>query len=103
MTTQTFLAPSPQKWEDIEMSDTYKVQVGDKGRVVIPSEIRARHNWEPGTELILVESEDGVRITTQKEGLAKLRGILKGTGYSVDLFISEKRAEARLEDESLGL
>jgi AbrB family looped-hinge helix DNA binding protein len=103
MTIQQFLADVPSKWEDSSMSDTFKLTVGDKGRVVIPAEIRSRHNWEQGTELILIESDSGVSLTTKAESLKKLRGILTGNGYSVDQFIAEKREESRLEDEKLGM
>jgi AbrB family looped-hinge helix DNA binding protein len=85
------------------MSDTFRLLVGEKGRVVIPAEIRARHNWEQGTELILVESDAGITISTRNESLKKLRGILSETGYSVDQFIAEKREQARREDEGLGM
>lgn len=37
-----------------------KTTVSTKGQVVIPSGIRQRHGWDPGTTLELDELEDGV-------------------------------------------
>lgn len=39
------------------MSSTHLVRVGDKGRTVVPSEVRERFGWTEGTTLIAVESE----------------------------------------------
>ncbi len=37
-----------------------KTTISTKGQVVIPSGIRQRHGWDPGTALELEELEDGV-------------------------------------------
>lgn len=83
------------------MSDTFKIIVGEKGRVVIPAEIRTRHNWELGSELILIESENGIIVTTQRESINKLRGILRGSGFTVDQYLEEKRVMAQREDSAM--
>ena len=40
----------------------HRTKLSTKGQVVVPKEIRARRNWEPGTELILEEIDDGVLL-----------------------------------------
>lgn len=84
------------------MSDTNKVVVGEKGRVVIPAPIREQFGWAPGTELVVVETEHGIELTTAQQLLKSLRASFKGR-YSVDEFLTEKHEEARREDELLGL
>ena len=34
------------------------------GRAVIPKEVRQRHGWTPGTTLILLDDEHGLRLET---------------------------------------
>ena len=34
------------------------LRLSTKGQIVIPKEIRSRHQWEPGTELILEDHGD---------------------------------------------
>ena len=34
---------------------SYSLTVGDKGRLVIPAELRAAHGWEAGTAVIAVD------------------------------------------------
>lgn len=101
METSHLLAHEHFMWENSFMSDTFKLQVGEKGRVVIPSEIRSRHNWEQGTELLLLDTDRGVTITTADDVLDALTGSLKGTG-SVAEFLAERRTAAEDENRNMG-
>ena len=76
------------------MSDTYVLNLGERGRVVIPAEIRARHNWKQGTELIALETEHGVQLLPRDALLDGLQGSMVGLG-TVDEFLAERRREAR--------
>ena len=78
------------------MSDTFRVQVGEKGRVVIPAEIRARHRWSQGTALVAIDTEHGVQLMAQEDLLSALRGSMQGKG-SVAEFLAERRAAAASE------
>ena len=78
------------------MSDTYVLNLGERGRVVIPAEIRARHNWTHGTELIALETEHGVQLLPRDALLDGLQGSMAGLG-TVDEFLAERRREARSE------
>jgi AbrB family looped-hinge helix DNA binding protein len=40
----------------------HRTRLSTKGQVVVPKEIRERRNWEPGAELIVEETEDGVML-----------------------------------------
>ena len=81
-------------WDTCEMSDTYVLNLGERGRVVIPAEIRARHNWKQGTELIALETEHGVQLLPREALLDGLQGSMAGLG-TVDEFLAERRREAR--------
>jgi AbrB family looped-hinge helix DNA binding protein len=81
-------------WETYEMSDTYVLNQGERGRVVIPAEIRARHNWKQGTELIALETAHGVQLLPRDALLDGLQGSMSGLG-TVDEFLAERRHEAR--------
>lgn len=83
-------------WHTGGMSDTYKVNVGERGRVVIPAEIRARHRWAQGTALVAIDTEHGVQLMAQEDLLSALRGSMQGKG-TVAEFLSERRAAAAAE------
>ncbi len=78
------------------MSDTHVLYLGERGRVVIPAEIRARHNWIQGTELIALETEHGVQLLPRDALLDGLQGSMAGLG-TVDEFLAERRREARTD------
>ena len=70
--------------------------MGEKGRVVIPAEIRARHHWAQGTPLVAIDTEHGVQLIAQEDLLAALRGSMQGKG-TVAEFLAERRAAAVVE------
>ena len=74
--------------------------VGNKGRVVLPAEVRQRQNWTEGTVLIAVETDDGVLLLTRDELLKRVQTELSalGGGHVVDDFIAERRAAALREE-----
>ena len=66
--------------------------VTSKGQVLLPKKIRDQVGIKPGEEVI-VEIKDGAIVIKQnkKPSWMKLRGILKGTGYSTAQFLEERR------------
>lgn len=86
------------------MSDTRKVVVGEKGRIVVPAFAREQLGWEQGTELRLVIREDSIELLTMDALINRLSGWALQPGaepYSVDEFIAEKRLEAAREDAEM--
>lgn len=79
------------------MGGTQSAVVGDKGRIVIPAEIRTRHNWTTGTEVLLMETPDGMLITDRPTALQLVRRRLAGHDLVGEL-IEERRAEAARDD-----
>lgn len=73
-------------------STAHSLALGDRGRFVIPLEVRTRHGWEQGTELIAIDTDAGVLVMSADEGLAWLRGRLAGRDLVAEL-LAERRAE----------
>jgi len=41
---------------------TFKTRLSTKGQVVLPKALRRRQNWEPGAELVIEETSEGVLL-----------------------------------------
>ena len=58
-----------------------------KGRVLIPKALRSIHHWEPGLELIVIDTGDGLLLKPKAPfapaELADVSGMLKGMGSPV--------------------
>ncbi|HVK35088.1 MAG TPA: AbrB/MazE/SpoVT family DNA-binding domain-containing protein [Microlunatus sp.] len=75
------------------MSGTYAALMGDRGRLVIPAELRARLGLTAGTPVVLVETPRGLVLTSRDQAKALVRGQLAG-GSLVDELLADRRAEA---------
>lgn len=83
------------------MSGTYVVHVGDRGRLVLPAELRRRARLTPGTALTLVATDDATMLLTQEQLRDLVRRDLAGTSL-VDELLGERRQEAAREDALRG-
>lgn len=88
---------SPPQWYDYPMSGTHTVTVGDRGRLVVPAEVRDRLGLTEGTVLVLVEAPDGIVLLTREQLRVRVREELRGADLVTSL-LEERRAAARLED-----
>ncbi len=82
------------------MSSTHQLRIGDKGRTVMPIDVRERFGWSEGTTLIALEgagAQDGLLILSQDAALAAIRAQLAGHDLVADL-LAERRAAAECED-----
>lgn len=77
---------------------TYDLQLGARGRLVLPSRVREELGLSRGTRLILTVEEPGtLRITTAATAAASAQGLLRdlAPGRSLaDELIEERRREA---------
>lgn len=77
------------------------MRVGDKGRTVVPADVRARLGWREGTTLIGVDTGDevsgGLLLLSREDALTALRGQLTGRDLVAEL-LEERRAAAASED-----
>jgi bifunctional DNA-binding transcriptional regulator/antitoxin component of YhaV-PrlF toxin-antitoxin module len=67
--------------------------MGDRGRLVVPAELREHQQLTPGTPLILLETPQGIVLLKRDQALARLRDQLKGADLVAEL-LADRRAEA---------
>ena len=79
------------------MSGTYSVVMGDRGRVVVPAELRERAGLLEGTPLILLETGSGLVLLTREQLRERVRGELADADL-VDALLADRRAAAAAED-----
>jgi AbrB family looped-hinge helix DNA binding protein len=79
------------------MSGTYPVVMGDRGRLVIPADLRERMRLEPGTQLVLVETRRGLVLATREQVKQLVRDELKGLDLVAEL-LADRRKAAAAED-----
>ena len=79
------------------MSGTYTVVVGDRGRLVVPAEVRERAGLVEGTTLVLIEGPSGIVLMTRKQLRDRVRDELADLDLVGEL-LAERRAVAAAED-----
>ena len=79
------------------MSGTYAVVMGDRGRLVVPAELRERLNLKPGTPLVLLETPQGVVLATREQVKTLVRAGLQGLDLVSEL-LEDRRRQALAED-----
>ena len=81
------------------MSGTYHVTMGDRGRLVVPADLRARAGWDEGTPLVLVDTPGGVAFLTREQ----LKTLVRSDLADLDLvgeLLTERRQTAADDDRS---
>jgi AbrB family looped-hinge helix DNA binding protein len=71
--------------------------MGDRGRLVIPAELRERAGLTEGTPLVLLETPKGLVLLTRAQLQELVRADLEGLDLVGEL-LTERRAEAAAED-----
>src|SRR5947209_11469733 len=92
--------PAPRrvlKWYVRSMSGTYQVVVGDRGRMVVPAEVRERAGITEGTVLVLLDTPNGLVLLTRDQLRDRVRADLAGTDL-VGALLAERRANALADD-----
>ena len=79
------------------MSGTYTVTVGERGRLVLPAELRARAEIAEGTPLILLDAPGGLVLMTRQQLRDRVRKELDGLDLVSEL-LDERRARSLRED-----
>lgn len=85
------------EWYTRHMSGTYQVTMGDRGRLVIPAELRERAGLAEGVPLILLEAPHGLVLLTRSQLQELVRADLAGLDLVGEL-LAERRAESAAED-----
>lgn len=85
------------KWYGERVSGTYAIVMGDRGRFVVPAEVRARAMLSEGTPLVLLDTPGGLVVMTREQLRARVRDELVGLDLVGELLADRRRA-AELED-----
>jgi AbrB family looped-hinge helix DNA binding protein len=71
--------------------------MGDRGRLVVPAQVRERAGLEPGQTLILLETPGGLALLTR----AQLRQLVRTETAGLDLvgeLLADRRRQASADD-----
>ncbi|MEX1126287.1 MAG: AbrB/MazE/SpoVT family DNA-binding domain-containing protein [Acidimicrobiia bacterium] len=71
--------------------------MGDRGRLVVPAELRERVGLAEGTALVLVETSRGVVLLTREQAKERVRADLAGLDL-VEELLTERGRQASAED-----
>jgi len=71
---------------------SHPISLGDRGRFVIPSEVRERHGWNTGASLVAVDTDAGLIVMSTDDALAWLQSRLEGRDLVAEL-LADRRAE----------
>jgi len=79
------------------MSGTYPVVMGDRGRLVVPAELRERLHLDAGSPVMLIDTPHGVVLATRAQAKGLVRAALAGPSL-VDELLADRRAQAAADD-----
>jgi AbrB family looped-hinge helix DNA binding protein len=85
------------EWYGYSMNGTFAVTMGDRGRLVIPAELRERAGLTEGTALTLLETPTGLVLLTRPQLQELVRADLAGLDLVSEL-LAERRTEAAADD-----
>jgi len=85
------------KWYAVHMNGTYQVTMGDRGRLVIPAELRARAGLSEGTPVVLIATASGVLLVSRDQLKSLVRDDLAGLDLVGEL-LADRRRQAASED-----
>ena len=93
----------PPVFEPMQTPGVYHVTVTDRGRLVLPAEVREKLKIRDGDRIAVILENDGtVSLMTQKVALDQLQGMFKHLApkdhFASDDIIAERRREARMDD-----
>ncbi len=71
--------------------------MGDRGRLVVPADVRQRAGLTEGTPLVLLETPNGLVLLTRQQLLARVRDEVAGADLVGEL-LADRREAAQAED-----
>lgn len=90
-------------WYDLTMAhkEQYVVRLGERGRLVLPAELRRRAGLREGELLVAVYRDGVLRLASRRELARAGRGMFAHVGPGRDLIgelLAERQEEARREN-----
>ncbi len=78
------------------MNGTYSVTMGDRGRLVIPAELRGKAGLAEGTPVVLIDTPGGVVLVSREQLKSFVRADLAGIDLVGEL-LADRRRQAKTE------
>jgi len=85
------------QWYSDDMNGTYQVTMGDRGRLVIPAELRSQIGLTEGMPIVLIATPGGVLLVSRDQLKSLVRADLAGFDLVGEL-IADRRRQAAAED-----
>ncbi|MET0422039.1 MAG: AbrB/MazE/SpoVT family DNA-binding domain-containing protein [Acidimicrobiia bacterium] len=79
------------------MSGTYSVTMGDRGRLVVPAELREQSGLREGSALTLIDTPNGIVLVTREQLRELVRAELSGLDLVGEL-LDERRLAAEADN-----
>ncbi|HUP69393.1 MAG TPA: AbrB/MazE/SpoVT family DNA-binding domain-containing protein [Acidimicrobiales bacterium] len=79
------------------MDGTHQVVVGDRGRMVVPADVRERTGISEGTVLVMLETPTGLVLLTREQLRDRVRAELADVDLVTEL-LAERRRQSAAED-----
>ena len=83
------------------MSGTYTVTMGDRGRFVVPAELRDHAGLAEGAPISLIETPQGILMLNRAQLKALVRQDLAGPNLVAELLADRRRA-GKHDDQRAG-
>jgi AbrB family looped-hinge helix DNA binding protein len=87
-----------------EVGERYSIQLGNRGRLVLPAEVRRRLDLHDGDRIILSFDDEGsLRLVSARQAARRTRGLLRRIAPALqdrrlaEELIADRRAEAARE------
>ncbi len=88
------IPPTHREWYVDLVSGTYPVVMGDRGRLVVPVEIRERMKVASGSPLLFIDTPRGVLLVTRDQARELVRESMNGHDLVAELLADRRRATA---------
>lgn len=75
------------------MNGMYQLVMGNRGRLVVPQELREEHGLDEGTPLVVLNTPGGIVLMTRSEAKEAVRCELSGLDLVAEL-LADRRREA---------
>jgi bifunctional DNA-binding transcriptional regulator/antitoxin component of YhaV-PrlF toxin-antitoxin module len=73
------------------MSGTYNLTMGDRGRLVVPAELRDRAGLAQGTPVVMIDTPTGMVLLTRDQLKAMVRSELADVDLVAELLAERRR------------
>lgn len=83
-------------WYHPGVNTTYRLHVGDRGRVVLPAVLREELGLQQGDVLTVAVVDGQMVVSTPRAALARVRSKVRGAGLVSEL-LDDRRRQAESE------